>query len=185
MLENPEPALSRDGNQSHILDIKIKNFGPITEGRIGLKPLTILVGPNSSGKSYAAALVYSAARSETYFREMPEKLIKQAIKECKAAYKRGERGLNLSSGLVLEINKAMLKATRTRLERHLKNNFTPNLSSLVQIERDAASIEIRSKDTSIDIQLAEAEQIFTVQDYVSSIRVNLGNHEQPFVNLGG
>ena len=40
-------------------NIKIKNFGPIKEADIGIAPLTIFVGPNSSGKSYSALLIHS------------------------------------------------------------------------------------------------------------------------------
>ena len=42
-----------------ILRTSIENFGPISKGEIRLKPLTILMGPNNSGKSYAATLIYS------------------------------------------------------------------------------------------------------------------------------
>ena len=41
------------------LEIGIKNFGPISEGNVSLKPLTIFIGPNNSGKSYTAMLIYS------------------------------------------------------------------------------------------------------------------------------
>ena len=43
------------------LDLKVgmKDFGPIAEGEIELKPLTVFIGPNNSGKSYAAMLIYS------------------------------------------------------------------------------------------------------------------------------
>jgi predicted ATPase len=37
-----------------------KNFGPIADGSITLKPLTVFIGPNNSGKSYLSAFVYSA-----------------------------------------------------------------------------------------------------------------------------
>jgi predicted ATPase len=42
-----------------IKNITIKNFGPIKEGKIELKSLTILIGANNSGKSYAATLIYA------------------------------------------------------------------------------------------------------------------------------
>ena len=45
------------------LKLKIRNFGPITEGEITLKPLTIFIGPNNSGKSYAAMLIHSIFES--------------------------------------------------------------------------------------------------------------------------
>ena len=37
----------------------ISNFGPISKGKISLRPLTILMGPSNSGKSYAATLIYA------------------------------------------------------------------------------------------------------------------------------
>lgn len=41
------------------IKINIKNFGPINSGTIDLKPLTIFIGQNNSGKSYAAMLISS------------------------------------------------------------------------------------------------------------------------------
>jgi AAA ATPase domain len=48
---------SRELSQN--IQVKIHNFGPITDGTISIKPLTILIGPNNSGKSYTAMLIYS------------------------------------------------------------------------------------------------------------------------------
>ena len=41
-----------------MLTISVKNFGPIAEGSVDLKPLTIFVGPSNTGKSYMATAVY-------------------------------------------------------------------------------------------------------------------------------
>src|SRR5258708_5529388 len=40
------------------LRLTVENFGPLREGAVELKPLTILIGPNNSGKSYVALLLY-------------------------------------------------------------------------------------------------------------------------------
>ena len=55
------------------LQIEVKDFGPISSGKINLKPLTIFVGPNNAGKSYAAMLVHSIFESytPTLPRDMP------------------------------------------------------------------------------------------------------------------
>jgi len=45
------------------LSIEAKDFGPISGGMITLKPLTLFIGPNNSGKSYAAMLVHSIFES--------------------------------------------------------------------------------------------------------------------------
>ena len=42
--------------------IEVKDFGPIAEGAVDLKPLTVFIGPNNSGKSYMALLVYALSR---------------------------------------------------------------------------------------------------------------------------
>ena len=47
------------------LKLAVKNFGPIREGEVEFKPLTVFIGPNNSGKSYMATLLYSLARSLT------------------------------------------------------------------------------------------------------------------------
>ena len=45
------------------LRIEVEDFGPISGGEIKLKPLTVFIGPNNSGKSYAAMLVHSIFES--------------------------------------------------------------------------------------------------------------------------
>ena len=51
-----------------MLTISVKNFGPIAEGSVDLKPLTIFVGPSNTGKSYMATAVYAAMRAASHFR---------------------------------------------------------------------------------------------------------------------
>jgi len=46
-----------------MISIEVRNFGPIAKGKVELKPLTVFVGPNNSGKSYLAVLAYSVLRS--------------------------------------------------------------------------------------------------------------------------
>lgn len=46
-----------------MIKLQVSDFGPIVEGTVDLKPLTIFVGPNNSGKSYLAVLAYALFRS--------------------------------------------------------------------------------------------------------------------------
>ena len=41
------------------LGLDIRDFGPIASASISLRPLTVFIGPNNSGKSYAARLLHS------------------------------------------------------------------------------------------------------------------------------
>ena len=50
-----------------MLTVSVKNFGPIAEGSVDLKPLTIFVGPSNTGKSYMATAVYAVMRAVSHF----------------------------------------------------------------------------------------------------------------------
>ena len=55
-----------------MLTVSVKDFGPIKEGTVELKPLTIFVGPSNTGKSYMAGAVWALMKgfeeqSETSF----------------------------------------------------------------------------------------------------------------------
>jgi len=43
--------------------LKVKNFGYVGEGEIRLAPITVLIGPNNTGKSYTAMLLYALVKS--------------------------------------------------------------------------------------------------------------------------
>jgi len=45
-----------------IRSLEIRRFGPVKEGRVEFKPLTVFIGPNSSGKSLVAKLYYALTR---------------------------------------------------------------------------------------------------------------------------
>ncbi len=42
-----------------MLTVAAKDFGPIVEGTVELRPLTVFVGPSNTGKSYLATLIYA------------------------------------------------------------------------------------------------------------------------------
>ena len=53
------------------LKLAVKNFGPIREGEVEFKPLTVFIGPNNSGKSYMATLLYALIQALTGRRGYP------------------------------------------------------------------------------------------------------------------
>lgn len=48
-----------DLNAQNPLELEVKNFGPIAEAKIDLRPFTVFVGPSNTGKSYLAILIYA------------------------------------------------------------------------------------------------------------------------------
>ena len=65
-------------NANTAVEITIKNFGPVRSGKIHLKPLTIFMGSNNTGKSCAAMLVYSVlSGSHQSMREINGKIMRR------------------------------------------------------------------------------------------------------------
>lgn len=52
----------KDSPSRGFSELEVKNFGPIVEAKIDLRPLTVLVGPSNTGKSYLAILLYALHR---------------------------------------------------------------------------------------------------------------------------
>jgi len=48
------------------VSIKVNNFGPISEAKVDLRPLTVLVGHSNTGKSYFATVIYALLRKLKY-----------------------------------------------------------------------------------------------------------------------
>ena len=49
----------KDTRQHPNVEIAVKNFGPIAEANIDLRPLTVFVGPSNTGKTYLSTLMYA------------------------------------------------------------------------------------------------------------------------------
>ena len=44
------------------IELEVKDFGPIIEAKIDLRPLTVFVGPSNIGKPCLATLIYALHR---------------------------------------------------------------------------------------------------------------------------
>ena len=49
----------------------VRHFGPIARADIRLRPLTVLVGPSNTGKTYLATLIYAFHRAFDGFQQLP------------------------------------------------------------------------------------------------------------------
>lgn len=125
----------QSGDVESILKVEIENFGPIASGKIELKPLTILMGANNSGKSYASMLIYSIMNSQ--YRTLEEKShhifskIMQKIKESST------NKIHLEP---FDIN--VEDNTYKNFESEISMNFASPLSDLVRIKEDICALQI-------------------------------------------
>ena len=55
------------------VEIAVKNFGPIAEATIDLRPLTVFVGPSNTGKTYFSTLIYALHGIFSGFSRLPDR----------------------------------------------------------------------------------------------------------------
>ena len=48
-----------ESSETRRLELSVRDFGPISEANIDLRPMTVFVGPSNTGKSYLAILIYA------------------------------------------------------------------------------------------------------------------------------
>ena len=141
--QEPEPSV---GNR--VLSIEIKNFGPISKGKINLKPLTILVGPNGCGKSHATTLFYIMAQIEQFYNDQYIRSLRDAAnkhdvmqKESDRIYKQHMDGASVVKTDIL-LNHI---DPSTVLKRATEESFAAGAKTLIRLGKSSATLHISSQ----------------------------------------
>ena len=66
----------KDTQQHPKVEIAVKNFGPIAEANIDVRPLMVFVGPSNTGKTYFATLIYTLHSIYGEFSRFPKHIEK-------------------------------------------------------------------------------------------------------------
>lgn len=160
--------------------IHIENLGPIREGTFELRPLTIFIGPNNSGKTYAATAAYAmvnALRFDPHVRS--QALAGQRFRLQGGPYvtvKKNaiDRRRRLPSEIESQV-RAQLQAIRSQVIEDLSTGFldafgTENLASLRPRGVGDLSVSLIDAATNSTAFRVGADQIRTTAD--SAIEVD-------------
>jgi len=183
------------------LKVEIKDFGPISDGVITLKPLTLFIGPNNSGKSYAAMLIHSIFESytptalpkrmpyfmrrrlflehfdsNTFFKEFPE--LKNQIDDLKESEE-----LEISKQIIEKItNKIFEEIYEKRLSDEIIRSYACPLNELIRIGKE--SFELKINVNSYDIRLAYQKNKLKIKKYPQlDIKIKAKTNESPPVTI--
>ena len=136
------------------LNLTIRNFGPVEHGNIDIRPLTILIGPNNSGKSYVAMLLRSIITAQgrvatTRFR------VRGATAACRAMlrkkYEQNEYKMAITRPESRKILGVLLdEEMGPALERQIVRDFGSDIRDLVRAGKNGASIEVSETDPVSD-----------------------------------
>lgn len=148
---------TKDTQQHPKVEIAVKNFGPIVEANIDLRPLTVFVGPSNTGKTYFATLVYALHGISGGFTPLP---LVSALHQLRSRY------FLLISADEKKAARELLKAT-TELFKKLVTSRSPfKFSDLPQTLRD----HLQSSLTDPEIIGRELNRCFDFKSISDLIR---------------
>ena len=133
------------------LSLAVRNFGPVTRADINIRPLTILIGPNNSGKSYVATLLRSifAAQSRVASARFEVRSASEACEEMlKKKYKQDKYKMVITKQESKKILTALLdEEMAPTLEMQIARDFGSDMRHLVQTGKGSSSVEVLESDS--------------------------------------
>ena len=143
------------------VEIAVKNFGPIAEAKIDLRPLTVFVGPSNTGKTYFSTLIYALHGIFNGFSRLPD---------------RSRQIGDFDFHSLLHQNntdrRAILKKLNT-LDRSFKFSDLPQ----------ATRIMLQSEIQDIESLKAELKRCFDLNSVTELIRLKDGQRDEMNVSL--
>jgi len=146
------------------LKVKVKNFGPVSKGEVIIKPLTIFIGPNNSGKSYISTLIHSIIKnfeeSRFEFRLNNIDIIDKYLSELQNIVG------NIENGKVVEIPQTFIrklakevykKVYEENLGKEIQNYYACSLKDLAKIGENSFDLEINYESDDIFLKLKDNE----------------------------
>ena len=167
------------------LGMDIKNFGPVTRGTLNIRPLTIFIGPNNSGKSYVAMLIHSILSSANKINEfgsyglpnqdlmdiysMSDEKLKDIVDKNK-----DKQRFAIPAELVKEVRSHIIQSVFSNvLESSISRNFGSTTRDLVRSGQRSAKVTVHDSinlDIKIGKKLSVMERVNAAQkEYEVSI----------------
>jgi predicted ATPase len=168
----------KSGGKRIQLSLKMSDFGPILDGKVELKPLTLFVGPNNSGKSYCAMLFYSLFSSlsqnmpvirEFQYYQMNQEpyshgIFEKMVRETKPDLEDGER---IEIPVDRYFDPFLTEILEKRFSDEITSSYGCQLRELVRTGQESFLIDVEFNSQSVTL---------TCDDSTLQIK----SHSQPF-----
>ncbi|MBU7013179.1 MAG: AAA family ATPase [Theionarchaea archaeon] len=185
--------------------VEMKDFGPIAGGTITFRPLTLFIGPNNSGKSYAAMLIHSLF--ESFVLDVPGAMreflsryydIDDFVKELAELDQIGDlkEGDELEISLGKITNRVFEEVHSKRMSHEIIRSYACPLRELARIGKKSFELKIACDSHKIELLFqADNPKIkwYSQEDFKMKVKV-LGQHnirtqflkkDEPFFELTG
>lgn len=163
MTETKTPETLKHQN----VEIAVKNFGPIAEAKIDLRPLTVFVGPSNTGKTYFSTLIYALHGIFNGFSRLPDRsrqigdfdfhnllhrnntdlrVILKKLNTLDRSFKFSD--LPQATRVMLQSEIQDIESLRAELKRCFDLNSVTELIRLKDGQRDAMNVSLKVSDES-------------------------------------
>ena len=153
-----------------IFTVDVKNFGPIVEANIELRPLTVFLGPSNVGKSYLAILIYALHRA---LGSKFDRLIRiPYISRSKSSFVPS----NFKS---IKLTPELMKSTHNWLQSSLENDLPSPMPKEIDLQiQSALKHPTYAHAHIIDeikrcFNVADLGDLIRLRKYNSEVRINL------------
>ena len=139
--------------------VTIKDFGPFEQVDLELKPLTVIIGKNSVGKSMLAYLLWALMVSTPDFSKLGE-LVRERVSALLGRVlekiESGSTPLDEFRELVRLNIDLLAEAMAPSVENILKKVFGAELRELIRVGADKATISVDTGKASLDIIVSKS-----------------------------
>lgn len=163
--------------------IRLEGLGPVREASIEVKPLTVFVGPNITGKSYTAMAVHLLNR--TILCSMARSLLEPVVRKMLIEMKKED----LSNYLIEYLGK---KETQDKirnyfakdLERELERTFAARIDDIINLESKKLSITFQTEYLESRVIFYKGDRkrsFFKIKEAGSALQWTLLGHPSFFL----
>ena len=146
------------------VEISVRNFGPIAEADLDLRPLTVFVGPSNTGKTYLSVLIYALQRVFEDFLDFPSLYISRL----------------LGHGLRYDLtDRETLLAVLDKLNSDQPFKF----SDLPKAVREQAQSKLRNLEVDGDDLETELKRCFDLGSVSELTRLSINQNDEAAVSL--
>ena len=128
--------------------IDVKDFGPIRRGSIEILPMTVLLGSNNSGKSYASLLIRSILGDGRVWGT------RWAFKKHAPVQKPITSGNMSAKKRVDKATDKFIQNLRAEILPSMRRTFSDNLASLIRIDADKCTVKIQTKLMTVHVNIS-------------------------------
>lgn len=183
-------------SKKNVLNIDVSNFGPIEKGNIQTNQLTVIIGPNSSGKSFLTILLYTIfdLGSQIFYHTRRGRMEKkhliqnysEDIDKMVESIREGKTEIKISSKIRNEYMKYYLKMIfEDVFNKQLETNLGLTISQLKRNGSKLPLININLKNGQIlklkgvneGFKIKNIDEIFPIKtDETYNVKIDMKNN---------